>query len=334
MTMTTTRYEEKIGRILAGEYRKGDFILADAKDADMSGGIPTAGLRRGKDGRPGGYRTRMEFVAEIEALIAQDAVDIMLTSASNMELLQTRGAFAASRIKPAFRANDTTDVWSVMRGGRYRETPSRPFRSADITLAPADLCLYSITFNNDTEADLASLEAFSTFRRDIRTAGKQYFLEVFNPNLPTGFSSAETGAYVNDCIVRTLAGLTRAERPQFLKVAYNGPAAMEELASFDSSLVVGILGGGSGTLRDTFELVQQAEKYGARLALFGRKINSAEHQPSLVTWLRAVADGNVSSAEAVRGYHDQIGKLGLTADRTLDDDLLITEEVLLKATGG
>ena len=332
--MTTTRYEEKIGRILAGEYRKGDFILADAKDADMSGGIPTTGLRRGKDGRPGGYRTRMEFVAEIEALIAQDAVDIMLTSASNMELLQTRGAFAASRIKPAFRANDTTDVWSVMRGGRYRETPSRPFRSADITLAPADLCLYSITFNNDTEADLASLEAFSTFRRDIRTAGKQYFLEVFNPNLPTGFSSAETGAYVNDCIVRTLAGLTRAERPQFLKVAYNGPAAMEELASFDSSLVVGILGGGSGTLRDTFELVQQAEKYGARLALFGRKINSAEHQPSLVTWLRAVADGNVSSAEAVRGYHDQIAKLGLTADRTLDDDLLITEEVLLKATGG
>jgi len=275
----------------------------------------------------------MEFVAEIETLIAQDTVDIMLTSASNMELLQTRGAFAASRIKPAFRANDTTDIWSVMRGGRYRETPSRAFRSADLALAPADLCLYSITFNNDTEADLASLEALAVFRRDIRAAGKQYFLEVFNPNMATGFSSAETGAYVNDCIVRTLAGLTRAERPQFLKVAYNGPAAMVELASFDSSLVVGILGGGSGTLRDTFELVQQAEKYGARLALFGRKINSAEHQPSLVTWLRAVADGNVSSAEAVRGYHDQIGKLGLTPDRALDDDLLITEEVLKEATG-
>lgn len=332
--MTTTRYEEKIGRILAGEYRKGDFILADAKDADMSGGIPTAGLRRGKDGRPEGYRTRMEFLAEIEALIAQDTVDIMLTSASNMELLQTRGAFAASRINPAFRANDTTDVWSIIRGGRYRETPSRPFRSADLSRAPADLCLYSITFNNDTDSDMASLEAFSTFRHDIRAVGKDYFLEVFNPNMTTGFSSAETGAYVNDCIARTLAGLTRAERPQFLKVAYNGPAAMEELASYDPSLVVGILGGGSGTLRDTFELVWQAEKYGARLALFGRKINSAEHQPSLVTWLRAVADGNASSAEAVRGYHGELGKLGLKSDRTLDDDLLITEEVLNKATEG
>ncbi len=81
------------------------------------------------------------------------------------------------------------------------------------------------------------------------------------------------------------------------------------------SLVVGILGGGSGTLRDTFELVRQAEKYGARLALFGRKINSAEHQPSLVTWLRAVADGNAGSEEAVRGYHGALAKLGLKSDR-------------------
>ncbi len=330
----TTRYDDKIHRILAGGYRKGDFILADAKDCDMSGGIPTTGLRRGKDGRPERYRTRMEFVDEIEALIAQDCVDIMLTSASNMELLQTRGAFASSNVKPAFRANDATDMWSVIRGGRYREAPSRPFRSVDLSLAQADLCLYSITFNNDTDADLASLEAFVTFRRDVRALGKEYFLEVFNPNMPTAFPDGERGAYVNDCIIRTLAGLTLAERPQFLKVAYNGPAAMEELAAYDPSVVVGILGGGSGTLRDTFELLLQAEKYGARLALFGRKINSAEHQPSLITWLRAVADGNASPAEAVRGYHGAIAALGLKPDRALDDDLVITEEVLNEATEG
>ncbi len=329
-----TRYDEKIGRILAGVYSKGDFILADAKDCDMSGGIPTAGLRRGKDGSPERHRSRVEFLAEIEALIAQDCVDIMLTSASNMELLQTRGAFASSNVKPAFRANDATDMWSVIRGGRYREAPSRPFRSVDLSLAQADLCLYSITFNNDTDADLASLEAFVTFRRDVRALGKEYFLEVFNPNMPTAFPDGERGAYVNDCIIRTLAGLTLAERPQFLKVAYNGPAAMEELAAYDPSVVVGILGGGSGTLRDTFELLLQAEKYGARLALFGRKINSAEHQPSLITWLRAVADGNASPAEAVRGYHGAIAALGLKPDRALDDDLVITEEVLNEATEG
>jgi hypothetical protein len=329
-----TRYDEKMGRILAGEYRKGDFILADAKDCDMSGGITTAGFRRGEDGRPERYRTRAEFLAEIEALISQGTVDIMLTSASNMELLQMRGAFTASNVKPAFRANDATDMWSVIRGGRYRDTPSRPFRSVDLSRATADLSLYSITFNNDTDADLASLEAFRAFREDIRTFDKDYFLEVFNPNILTGVLGSETGLYVNDCIIRMLAGLTLAERPQFLKVAYNGPAAMEELASYDPSVVVGILGGGSGTLRDTFELLLQAEKYGARLALFGRKINSAEHQPSLITWLRAVADGNATSAEAVRGYHGAIAALGLQPDRSLDDDLLITEEVLSEATEG
>ncbi|MGV0819376.1 hypothetical protein [Martelella sp. AMO21009] len=323
-----TRYDDKIGRIRAGRYGKGDFVIADAKDADMSGGIMTTGLRRDDDGVPTGSRTRLEFIAEIETLIRQDIVDIMLTSASNMELLRQRGAFAGSLVKPAIRANDATDVWGVIRGGRYRDTPSRPFRSVELALAQAELCLYSITFNNDADADLAALRAFADFRREARAAGKKYFLEVFNPNAQAGFSSAETGAFVNDCIVRSLAGLTTGERPEFLKVAYNGARAMEELATYDPSIVVGVLGGGSGTHRDTFELVAQAEKYGARLALFGRKINSAEHQPSIISWLRRVADGDASSSEAVRGYHGDLLALGLRPDRALDDDLVITEEVL------
>ncbi len=65
--------------------------------------------------------------------------------------------------------------------------------------------------------------------------------------------------------------------PKFLKLQYNGPRAMEELASYDPThLIVGILGGAAGTARDTFELLSQAEKYGARVALFGRKIHRAE----------------------------------------------------------
>ena len=34
--------------------------------------------------------------------------------------------------------------------------------------------------------------------------------------------------------------------PVFLKIAYHGPAAMEELATYDPLLVPGILGGASG----------------------------------------------------------------------------------------
>ena len=62
----------------------------------------------------------------------------------------------------------------------------------------------------------------------------------------------------------------------FLKIVYHGPRAMEELVAYDPHLVVGILGGGAGTTYDAFKLIAEAQKYGARAALFGRKINSAE----------------------------------------------------------
>src|SRR6185312_17128625 len=134
-----------------------------------------------------------------------------------------------------------------------------------------------------------------------------YFLEVFNPNVERGGLNAETmPGFVNDSIVRALAGLTEAERPRFLKVAYNGPKALEELASFDPGLVVGVLGGGAGTTRDTFELLHQAEKYGARVALFGRKINLAEDPLSLLVLMRHVADGAIGSDEAVKAYHGEL----------------------------
>ena len=144
-------------------------------------------------------------------------------------------------------------------------------------VALTDLGLYSITFNNVTDADVASLEAFAEFRADAAANDFKYFLEVFNPERGRRASSDEDmPAFVNDSIVRCLAGLTKAERPQFLKIAYNGPRALAELAEYDPSLVVGVLGGGAGTTRDCFELIHQAEKYGARVALFGRKINLAE----------------------------------------------------------
>ena len=323
-----SRYEEKIERIRAGGYRKGDFIIADAKDADLSGGILTTGRRRDSTGKIIGNRNRQEFLAEIRALVEQDVVDIMLASTSNLEVLSDEGIFRGSGVTPAFRANDTTDVWGIVRGGNYRETPSQPFRATHLASAKAELCLYSITFNNDAAADVVTLEAYRAFRSDVRTAGKKHFLEVFNPNMDLGFSPDETGMYANDCIIRTLAGLTKSERPEFLKVAYNGPAALEELAAHDTSVVVGVLGGGGGTHLDTFELVNQAERFGTRLALFGRKINMAEHQPAFMTWMRAVADGNATPRDALRGYHADLEKYGLSPDRSIDDDLVISEEVL------
>ena len=110
-----------------------------------------------------------------------------------------------------------------------------------------DLGLYSVTFVNDIDADVCSLEAFAEFRRDAAANGFKYFYEVFNPNIPTTLDREQTGQFVNDCILRSLAGVSLEDRPQFLKIVYNGPEALEELASFDPSLIVGVLGGSAGT---------------------------------------------------------------------------------------
>jgi hypothetical protein len=133
---------------------------------------------------------------------------------------------------------------------------------------------------------------------------------------------------VNDCIHRTLAGLTRAERPLFLKIPYNGPRALEELVADDPSRVVGILGGPPGTTRDCYELLAQGARYGARVALFGRKIQMAESPLDVVALMRPVLRGELSPLEAVRAYHGALEKKRLRPVRPLAADSEITEPVL------
>ena len=335
------RLDQKLSRIRAGQYKRSDFIIADAKDGDMGPSIPGCGPKWNKDGSSTRFVTRPEFLDNISAIVAQDIVDIMLLSASNLEALVEKGVFKNSAVKPAIRANDTTDVW-VVRGADYSKQPSRPFRTASLSrvmtgsldasrgtaVTGTDLGLYSITFNNDLTHDYTSLEHFSAFRDDAARHNFKYFLEVFNPNVDCRIDPALVPHYVNDCIVRCLAGVTKADRPQFLKIAYNGPKALEELASFDPSITVGVLGGGAGTTRDCFELLNQAEKYGARVALFGRKINLAEDPLAIVSFMREVASGNIQPLEAVKAYHGSLQKSGLTPIRALAADSEITEKVL------
>ena len=323
------RLDQKLSRIRAGKYKRSDFIIADAKDGDMGPSIPGCGPKRNKDGSSTRFVTRPEFLANIAAIVKQDIVDIMLVSASNVEALADKGVFKKSAVKPAIRANDTTDIW-VGRGATYSKLASRPFRSASLSRVKkyTDLGLYSITFNNDLDQDYNALEHFSAFREDAARNKFNYFLEVFNPNVECGIDPALVPHYINDSIIRCLAGVTKADRPQFLKIAYNGPKALEELASFDPSITVGVLGGGAGTTRDCFELLNQAEKYGARVALFGRKINLAEDPLTMVSFMREVASGNIQPLEAVKAYHASLKKRGLTAIRELAADSEITEKVL------
>lgn len=323
--MAARSLDQKLERIRKGRYTHKDFVIADAKDADMGFGL----IAPGPNGN-GGYKSRAEYLDNMVAMTKSGLVDIMLMSASSAEELVKRGTFKNSKVTPAIRLNDTSDIWS-QRGGGYKDHPARPFATADLARASkiADLGLYAITFSNDVEKDRDTLMAYRAFRSDISKHRMRYFLEVFNPNFDVGLKDGDLGQYVNDSIVRTLAGVTSADRPLFLKMPYNGPKAMEELAAYDpSGLIVGVLGGGKGTTRDTFELALQAERHGARIALFGRKINLAESPIELVALMRKVVEGDVSSEEAVKAYHDKLGKASIAAHRPLTDDLEVTEAVL------
>ena len=181
------RLDTKLAKIRAGNYAPGDFIIADAKDGDMSNPIPATGPIRDAKGNVARLRTRQEFLDVIAEIVRQDELDIMLVSASNLELLSEAGVFKGSPVKPAFRANDTSDIWGARPNGYGNLGASRPFRTPvlkDIAKAGlSDLGLYSVTFVNDLDADLRSLEAFAAFREDAAANGIKYFLEVFNPNI-------------------------------------------------------------------------------------------------------------------------------------------------------
>jgi hypothetical protein len=334
------------------------FIIADAKDADMAFGARAPGPRsylsiRGE--RPArfspevwtrdefGYRNLPEFLDIIREVVHQGLVDVMLMSTYVSEQLTIKeGLFRNSHVTPAARANDTTDVWAV-RHGCYTREPARPFRTATIDqiqcgkiecdrstndFPGANLGLYSVTFVNDLEQDRETLLAFKQFREEAERKRFRYFLEVFDPNVNPGIPSEKLGEFINDNIIRSLAGVPQAGRPVFLKIVYHGPRAMEELAQYDPNLVVGILGGSAGTTYDAFKLIHDAQKYGARVALFGRKINNAEHQLAFIEMLRLITERKLSPEEAVRAYHGVLQGKGITPKQPLEKDLELTDQTM------
>lgn len=332
------------------------FIIADAKDADMAFGVRAPGPRsylaaRGE--RPArfspevwtrseyGYRNLPEFLDIIREVVHQGLVDIMLMSAYvNEQLTIKEGLFKNSQVTPAARANDTTDVWAV-RHGCYTSEPAQPFRTATIDqiqcgklecdrsqpeFPGANLGLYSVTFVNELEQDRQTLLCFKQFREEAERKKFRYFLEVFDPNVLSGVASEKLGEFINDNIIRSLAGVPESGRPVFLKIVYHGPRAMEELAQYDPNLVVGILGGSAGTTYDAFRLIHDAQKYGARVALFGRKINNAEHQLAFIEMLRLITERRLSPEEAVRAYHGILQAKKIQPKLPLEKDLELTDQ--------
>jgi len=334
--------DRKLAAIHADPSGCREFIIADAKDADMAFGIGAPGKSPEMHAGEGRMRTLAEYREQIREIVRQGLIDIMLMSAStNDQLTIEEKLFEKSHVTPAARANDTTDIW-VVRGNAYAAQPSRPFRTAAIDhiqcghvdcesgerALGANLGLYSITFNNRLEVDQLALEEYTKFRLEAERKGFHHFLELFDPNAPQGLTPDQVPSFINDSIARILAGVAKAGRPKFLKMVYHGPQAMEELVAYDPHLVVGILGGSSGTTLDAFKLIREAQQHGARVALFGRKINNAENQLAFVQFLRLIVEGQITPEEAVKAYHGVLQKLGVKPTRKLEDDLQLQSGIM------
>jgi hypothetical protein len=334
--------DEKLAAIHADPSGCRAFLIADAKDADMAFGIGAPGRSPEAHAGEVRFRTLAQYRDQIREIVRQGLVDIMLMSASTNDVLTIQQRlFDNSHVTPAARANDTSDIF-VVRGGDYGPQPSRPFRTAAVDhiqcghidcqpterVRGANLGLYSITFNNRLDEDLAALEEYRRFRIEAEKKGFRHFLELFDPNAPHALDASQVPAFINDCVARALAGVAQAGRPLFLKMVYHGPKAMEELVAYDPHLIVGILGGSAGTTYDAFKLIAEAQKYGARVALFGRKINNAENQLAFVEFLRRIVQREITPEEGVRAYHGVLERLGIKPARRLEDDSQLTTGVM------
>src|SRR6185312_15951042 len=110
--------DRKLAHIHADPSGAKDFILADAKDADMAFGLGAPGLSPESHAGELRFKTLEEYREQMRLITRQGLVDIMLMSAStNYALTIRERLFEGSHVTPAVRANDTTDV-NLARGSQ------------------------------------------------------------------------------------------------------------------------------------------------------------------------------------------------------------------------
>ncbi len=190
--------DQKLARIVA-DSTCNDFILADAKDADMAYGLAAPGLKNQPTDDKSPFKSIQDYRANIRAVVEQGLVDIMLMSVSTSDALTVgERLFENSPITPAIRANDTSCLWLYGTQAAYCRQPSRPFRTAIIDEAigananglippgqpQVNLGLYSMTLNNDVDLDHAALMAFLRFSRRSLAKGLPLFPRSFSSERP------------------------------------------------------------------------------------------------------------------------------------------------------
>ena len=281
--------DRKIARILADPSCR-DFILADAKDADMAFGLAAPG--RSPEHHAGEARFRT-----LGRVPPTDARDRRPRAGGHHadERQHERDADdqgAAVRPEPGHAGGPRQRHDRHLAGRRQRtlraaavaalphgDDRPHPVRQGGVRSRPSaawgptwgSIPSRSTTTSSWTDRTPGSLPGVP---HRGRGQGLPPFPGGLRSERPRKQPPADLARFINDNIVRALAGVTSRGRPLFLKIVYHGPAAMEALARYDRSLVIGILGGSAGTTFDAFHMLWEAKKYGAA----GRPLRPEDQQ--------------------------------------------------------
>ncbi len=95
--------DTKLKKITSGKYTPKDFIVADAKDPEMSGGASSTGPRDLAD-ESKGFHSVEHFRQTVVDMVKKGNIDIMLVAASSLEMIAKTGIFKKSNVTPAIRA--------------------------------------------------------------------------------------------------------------------------------------------------------------------------------------------------------------------------------------
>lgn len=119
--------DEKLTRILANPSCN-DFILADAKDADMAFGISATGIKDKNAPEHKRYRTIEEFRAQIREIVEHRLVDIMLMMqaratcwpfASESSIRVQSRRLSARMIRPTFGSPEARPITAASHRCRF-----------------------------------------------------------------------------------------------------------------------------------------------------------------------------------------------------------------------
>lgn len=292
-------------------------MLGDAKESDLAlQGLPSR-LQRSWE-RPDAnfpYRSREAYFDQIQELVEDSPLDLMVVSPEVAEKTAgDAGAFSRSPVSPAVRS--APGFWSPEPG---------PTDGGWISDGPFPL--FGVGFCRDRELDQAELDAYEKFRFVAGAARTRHLLELYPSCGCDGGPPWRVDDLLADRLLHSILEVPVAARPLLIQAPYYGPALMESLAATLPGVPVGIVGGPAGTTFDAFRLLAESKKYGARGALFGRRIASAEHQPAFVRFLDYLARGDVTPAEAVHAYHGVLQGLGIRPRRDLAEDLMPTADL-------